>query len=53
MAWSGQWGMKWGHEGDRVEVPGVTDGAERLAQVSDDIDKQPRRENPDIGADEQ
>ena len=32
--------------------PGVTDSAERLAQVPDDIDKQPRGEKPDLGADE-
>jgi len=36
----------------RAELPGVTDRAERLEQVSDDIDKQPRGVNPDIGADE-
>jgi hypothetical protein len=35
-----------------AEVPGVTDRAERLVQVSDDIDKQPRGGKPDIGADE-
>jgi len=32
--------------------PGVSDSAERLVQVSDDIDKQPRGGKPDLGADE-